>query len=64
MKLRLPKGHAIDLSYTKVMGTIALTEDDTRSIEDLVMLAKSFVLSGAEFLEEGAIVRCNGLDET
>ena len=64
MKLRLPKGHAIDLSYTKVMGTIALTEDDTRSIEDLVMLAKSFVQSGAEFLEVGAKVGCNGLDET
>lgn len=54
MKLKLAKNRVIDLSVTKVMGTIALSENDKRSIDDLVMLAKSFVKAGAELLEVGA----------
>ena len=42
------------MSFTKVMGTIALEENDTRSIEDLVLLANSYVKAGAELLEIGA----------
>ncbi|MGN1280440.1 MAG: dihydropteroate synthase [Succinivibrio sp.] len=54
MKLKLAKNNVLDLSVTKVMGTIALSENDQRSIEDFVMQAKSFVKAGAELLEVGA----------
>lgn len=53
MKLKLPNDKSVDLSFTKVMGTIALSENDTRSVEDIVELARSFIRSGAELLEIG-----------
>ena len=52
------------MSFTKVMGTIALEENDTRSIEDLVLLANSYVKAGAELLEIGAKAGANGINET
>lgn len=64
MKLRLPNSKSLDLSFTKVMGTIALEENDTRSIEDLVLLANSYVKAGAELLEIGAKAGANCINET
>ncbi|MGN0902268.1 MAG: dihydropteroate synthase, partial [Succinivibrio sp.] len=63
MKLKLPGDKTMDLSYTKVIGTIALQENDSRSIEDFVLMAKSFVKSGAELLEIGASLGENGINE-
>ena len=53
MKLKLPKNKSLDLSLTKVMGTIVLYPEDSRSLEEIVELAHSFVRSGAELLEVG-----------
>ena len=63
MKLRLPKDVNVDLSFTKVMGSIALEKDDKRSIDDLVMLASSFVSAGADFIEVGAKLSGLCIDE-
>ena len=64
MKLRLPKDKIVDFSFTKVMGTIALEKDDPRSIDDLVMLATTYVKAGAEFIEIGAKRYGSIVDET
>lgn len=64
MKLQFPNGKIIDLSMTKVMGSIVITENDERSLEDFVTQAKSFVRMGAEFLEVGAMAYPHGIDET
>ena len=48
MKLRLPNDKDMDLTLTKVMGTIALVENDERTIDDLVLLADNYVKDGAE----------------
>jgi dihydropteroate synthase len=53
MKLKLPQNKSLDLSLTKVMGTIVLYPEDSRTIEEIVELAHSFVRSGAELLEVG-----------
>ncbi len=53
MKLKLPQNKSLDLSLTKVMGTIVLYPDDSRSIKDILEVAHSFVRSGAELLEIG-----------
>ena len=64
MKLRLPNDKDMDLTLTKVMGTIALVENDERTIDDLVLLADNYVKSGAELLEVGAKAGSKGIDET
>lgn len=64
MKLRLPNDRNVDLSLTKVMGTIALVKDDSRTIDDLVMLATNYVKSGAELIEVGAKSYGTEKDET
>ncbi len=64
MKIKLPNHKSVDLSLTKVMGTIALSSADDRSTEELVALAKSFVDAGAEFLEVGTMVYSSDVDES
>lgn len=64
MKLKFPKGKVIDLSMTKVMGSIVVTENDDRKIDDFAEIAASFVRMGAEFLEVGATSGSKGIDET
>ncbi len=53
MKLRFPGNKNVDLSFTKVMGTIALSVDEKRSPAEILSEAEDFIKAGAEFIEIG-----------
>jgi len=65
MKIKLPHDKTMDLRFTKVMGTIALSCDDRRTLDEIKEIARSYIRAGAEFLEVGTIQSENGsVDES